>query len=410
MAAAFTVKQQEVWRETMRKHHRWNFQIGAARSGKTYLDYFRIPARVRRTTGSGLIVLMGNTRATIERNILEPMRGIWGEGMIGRVRSSGEINLFGRSAWALGADNISMVERIRGSSIEYCYGDEIPTWHRDVFDMLKSRLDRPNSTFDGTGNPAAPTHWLKVFLDSDADIYSMHYSIDDNTFLDPVFVRELKKEYAGSVLYDRYIEGLWVAAEGVIYKLLADNPERYIIDELPESLAFGTIGIDFGGNKSGHSFTFTGLPRTLDRVVTIADHYRQGIITPAQLETDFISFLLRCQSYKIPIVDIRADSAEQVLIAGLNSALIAARMPYQVQNAIKGPIIDRIRLYTLLLARDRWQIMRDCESTIGAFRSALYDSKSMDDRRLDDGTTVIDPIDSQEYSTEPYAEALLYGR
>lgn len=43
------------------------------------------------------------------------------------------------------------------------------------------------------------------------------YTLDDNPFLDPVFVRELKKEYAGTVLYDRYILGLWAASEGALF-------------------------------------------------------------------------------------------------------------------------------------------------------------------------------------------------
>ena len=44
-----------------------------------------------------------------------------------------------------------------------------------------------------------------------------NYTIDDNPFLDPSFVANLKKEYAGTVLYDRYINGLWVASEGALF-------------------------------------------------------------------------------------------------------------------------------------------------------------------------------------------------
>lgn len=88
--------------------------------------------------------------------------------------------------------------------------------------MLKSRLDKPYSCFDGACNPDAPQHWFKQFLDSDADIYCQKYEIFDNPFLSPVFVDELSKEYKGTVLYDRYIRGLWVAAEGSVYKLMCD--------------------------------------------------------------------------------------------------------------------------------------------------------------------------------------------
>ena len=43
--------------------HRWNVKSGATRSGKTYMDYFLIPKRLRAVSGNdGLSVLMGNSR------------------------------------------------------------------------------------------------------------------------------------------------------------------------------------------------------------------------------------------------------------------------------------------------------------------------------------------------------------
>ena len=109
------------------------------------------------------------------------------------------------------------MSRLRGASIKYAYGDEMADWSPEVFDLLKSRLDKPYSCFDGTLNPKDPLHWLKTFIDSDADVFYQQYEIDDNTFLDPSFVAELKKEYAGTVLYDRYIKGMWAASEGALF-------------------------------------------------------------------------------------------------------------------------------------------------------------------------------------------------
>ena len=85
-----------------------------------------------------------------------------------------------REAYAIGADNLGQVSKLQGSGLAYCYGDEIQTWNEDVFQMLKSRLDKPTSCFDGTTNPDSPNHWFKKFLDSDADIYQMQFCIDDN--------------------------------------------------------------------------------------------------------------------------------------------------------------------------------------------------------------------------------------
>ena len=171
---------------------------------------------------------MGNTRGTLERNILEPMREIWTPKLVGEIRSDNTIDLFGKKAYALGADNKKHVHRIQGATIEYAYGDEVTTWSQDVFQMLKSRLRCMHSHFDGTCNPDSPNHWFKKFLDSDADIFKQDYVIDDGV-LPGHIVEELKKEHAGTVYYDRYILGRWALAEGLIYPMY----QTAIVGSLP---------------------------------------------------------------------------------------------------------------------------------------------------------------------------------
>lgn len=234
-------KQKDFWNNC---EARWNIKSGATRSGKTYLDYFMIPKRIRATQGQGLIVILGNTKGTIERNILEPMRNIYGGNLVGNISSDNTVHLFGKKAYALGADKKNRVEVIQGAGIEYCYGDEITTWSEEVFHMLKSRLDKPNSVFDGTCNPDNPGHWFKQFLDSDADLYHQHYTIDDNPFLDPYFVEQLKKEYLGTIYYDRFIEGRWVRAEGVIYDMF--SKEKHVVETVEREYTQYYIAIDYG--------------------------------------------------------------------------------------------------------------------------------------------------------------------
>lgn len=237
-----TPKQAEYLREA---HHRWNFKGGATRSGKTYLDFrWVIPKRIRdRANMSGLTVLLGVTKATIERNVLQPMREIYGDTLVGNIGSDNIVSLFGEKCYALGAEKITQVSKLRGSSIKYCYGDEVADWSPDVFDLLKSRLDKSYSCFDGTFNPKDPLHWLKQFIDSDADVFYQTYSIDDNPFLDPGFVSELKKEYAGTVLYDRYILGLWAASEGALFTAYP----QYTDDETLLYDGIAHIDAAFGG-------------------------------------------------------------------------------------------------------------------------------------------------------------------
>ena len=219
----WTVPLTEFQQEFLRNcSHRWNIKTGATRSGKTYLDCaVTIPKRICAARDEGLCVMLGNTLGTLERNVLEPMRALWGPELVGVVRTSASgniVQLFGRKVYVLGADNKKHIARIQGAAFEYAYGDEITTWDEGVFQMLKSRLSCPHSHFDGTCNPDNPQHWFKQFLDSDADIYCQAYTIDDNPTLPPEFVAQLKKEYAGTVYYNRFILGQWAAAGGIIYR------------------------------------------------------------------------------------------------------------------------------------------------------------------------------------------------
>lgn len=236
----FTVKQQEFFDNC---NHRWNIKVGGTRSGKTYADFFWIPKRIRnRINKPGLSVILGVSKSTIERNILEPMRMLWGEDLVRTISIDNTCYLFGERVHCLGAEKVSQVSKLRGTSIKYCYGDEIAEWNQEVFELLKSRLDKPYSCFDGALNPEGPNHWLKKFLDSNADIYAQHYTIFDNPYLPEEFVEQLCKEYEGTVYYDRYILGNWALAEGLIYPMY-ENCFAEAVGSTPEEYS---LSIDYG--------------------------------------------------------------------------------------------------------------------------------------------------------------------
>lgn len=403
----FSPMQREFWRNC---NHRWNVKTGATRSGKTHQDYFLIPKRLLAVEGKeGLNVILGNTRETIRRNILLPMQQMYGLEYVGNLKADNSCDMFGQKVFCLGADNVNRVDKVRGSSIKYCYGDEVTTWNKDVFDMLKSRLDKPYSRFDGTCNPDNPRHWFKQFLDSDADIYQQAYTIDDNPFLPPEFVENLKREYSGTILYDRYIKGLWVAAEGVIYKLFADHPERFIVDDIQgQQIRHAVIGVDFGGGTSAHAFSCTGFT-TGGAIVTLDEYREQAALEPTKLENDFVDFVKRCQMRWF-VTDVWCDSAEQTLINGLRAAAAKSHLAVNIGNAMKKPINNRIRALCLLMGAGRYFINKKCVETIDALKTAVWDAKKLtEDVRLDDGTTNIDSLDALEYSYEREIPNLIAG-
>ena len=225
---------------------RWNFKVGAVRSGKSYVDTaYIVPSRLRAVAGKqGLAVILGVSRDTIERNVLEPMREIYTSTLVSHINNKNQAFICGEWVYCLGAEKVSQVAKIQGSSIKYCYGDEVAKWNKEIFEMLKSRLDKSYSCFDGSLNPEGPNHWLKKFLDQEGlDQYIQHYIIDDNPYLPPDYVENLKKEYAGTVYYDRYILGKWALAEGLIYPMY----QNAIVDKAPNDEVFEyCISIDYG--------------------------------------------------------------------------------------------------------------------------------------------------------------------
>lgn len=243
-------------------NHRYNFKIGARRCGKTYLDnLWTIPNRIIERKGlDGLYVIFGVSKGTIERNVLQPLRQIYGKTLVGNINSSNIARLFGEEVYCLGCEKINQVSKIQGTSIKYAYGDEVAKWSQEVFVMIQASLDKPYSMFDGALNPENQSHWLKKdFLDQieekGLDVYVQHYTIFDNPFLSKEFVDNLCKEYEGTVYYDRLILGLWKNAEGIIYRQFADNPSLFIKDEARDeygnkiNFMIISIGIDYGATE-----------------------------------------------------------------------------------------------------------------------------------------------------------------
>lgn len=362
-----TEKQREYLRNCS---HRWNVKTGATGSGKSFVDMAAtIPLRVQAARGEGLIVLMGNTRGTLERNILEPMRSIWPH-CVGTIRSDNTVSIFGKRCYALGADNKKHVARIQGATFEYVYGDEVTTWSEEVFQMLKSRLRCDHSHFDGTCNPDNPGHWFKEFLDSDADIYQQSYVIEDGVLPDHI-VEELKKEYAGTIYYDRYILGLWVAASGLIYPMYQESVED-VPDGEPEqrvlSLDYGTMNAFSAGLWERYGETWyrareyyysgrdEGIPKTDEEYAQALDAFTDGIGSQtAKLRT---------------IIDPSAASF---------IALLRKRGKYHVIPA-DNSVSDGIRETATALQAGRIKISPDCKNWIREAQGYVWDESAGEDR------------------------------
>lgn len=394
---------------------RWNFKSGAVRSGKSFVDVTAvIPMRIRERIGKdGLCFIIGVSKETIERNVLQPMRERYTSEIVGTINNRNIARICGEDVYCLGAEKVSQVAKIQGASAKYIYGDEVAKWNEEVFNMLKSRLDKSYSCFDGSLNPEHPTHWLKNFLDSDADIYLQEYTIFDNEFLSDKFVKNLCNEYEGTIYYDRLILGKWVRAEGAIYRKFADNPKKFyckVVDRIDENakqkqflksqFSNISIGIDFGGNKSGHSFVATAKTNNYMDLVALKSERHFGEYDSNDIDRLAIDFAQSVFDMYGNVDYVYWDNAETVLGRGIKRAFEKSFPSVIVRPARKERIQDRIQCTLRLVGAGRFYYTDGCESLKKAFCEAVWDDKKLNDERLDDGSTDVDSLDSFEYTFE----------
>jgi PBSX family phage terminase large subunit len=108
-----------------------------------------------------------------------------------------------------------------------------------------------------TTNPDSPYHWLKAHYLNNQDLrdkkilWSDHFTMADNPNLTEEFVESQKRLYSG-FFYKRFIEGLWVVAEGAIYKDSWSEALLYDLQDEPKSLRLRNghqqrvIAVDYG--------------------------------------------------------------------------------------------------------------------------------------------------------------------
>ena len=238
----FTAKQ---WRVLNNAKKRWNILYGATRSGKTTVTFPLALLHLKEHLNDN-ILFAGKTLNTIERNVFGEMRKMFGEEHIGKIVGNREITIFGKKCFVVGANDERAITKIQGMGIGYAYCDELTTFPENFFQMLKSRLDKGNACCDATCNPESPSHFVKQFLDNpnvQDSIYSEQFTIYDNTFLAPEFVRALENEYRGTIYFDKWILGKWVKAEGLVFPLF--KRERHFLTETEYGERYGSQRIAF---------------------------------------------------------------------------------------------------------------------------------------------------------------------
>lgn len=388
--------------------HRINLLYGSVRSGKTWISLLTWAIWVGEQPAGDEFLMVGKTLTTLKRNCLIVLQDLIGDNMTFNL-SKKEARIFNHRVFIEGANDVKSEGKIRGMTLKGVYIDELTLIPEDFYLMALSRLSVAGAKLIATTNPDSPEHYVKkkIIDNGEIDLACHKFLIDDNVMLDEEYKQNLKKEYTG-VFYKRFIDGEFVAAEGLIYEAFANDPDRWLIDadEIPrDDIGFIFVGQDFGGNKSKHTFTASAISRDRRRVWVLASEEYDAKGKTVEFVVSKLDSFCEGIAARYGRVDyVFADSAEQTII---NTERHKTR--WKIRDSIKRKIVDRIRCEDVMLSSHRLAIVRgENDSLVDALRTAVWDDKAAEDVRLDvPGKTNICPIDAFEYSWELYIDYLV---
>lgn len=412
-----------------------NVAEGAVRAGKTVDNVFAFAYLLERTPDR-LHLASGSTGANAKLNIgyangygLEAIfRGRYHWGKYKDNEAMFVRDGYGRDKviiFAGGGKNDSF-KKIRGNSYGMWIATEI-NLHADSFikEAMNRQLAAVQRKIFWDLNPDHPKAKIyKDYLDFYADKAAKgelvggynyeHFTIFDNATMTKERIQEIISQYdKNSIWYIRDILGKRSAAEGIInvkFASITQGQNNYFkipiakaqhLAQTGQIIAIN-VGVDFGGNGSGHAFVASGPTIGYEKLVFLCSRWYDALGTDpdalGQMFLKFIELILLTYGF---VTAVYADSEEQVLINGLKKVLRENGLGYiDIRNARKAPINDRIFAMSKIVAADRLLYTDDCETWESAMQSAVWDSKQTSLQRLDNGTTDIDTMDAAEYTYE----------
>lgn len=228
---------------------------GSVRSGKTFAVDAKLIIHLCAYNIQGKRIICGATKQSVYKNILLDVFSVVGKKNYAYNRANGELWLFGTQWFVIGAKDEAAYKQILGMTVGIAICDEWTEFPKSFTMQLFLRMSPPGSRLYATTNPGTPQHYLfteilhnENFL---PDLEVIHFTLEDNPNLDPKSKRQIVASQKG-VYYQRYILGLWVVAEGAIYRDSWNDKWLYNDSTRPRGLYGGggyhthIITVDYG--------------------------------------------------------------------------------------------------------------------------------------------------------------------
>jgi len=379
---------------------RQNIWHGSVRATKTVGSLFKFMRLIPLANTNGQIFLVGKTQGSLKRNIIAPLQDYLGNDFR-YYPGNQEIKLWDKTIHVVGASDERSVGSIQGSTMSLCYGDEVTLWPENFYNMMVSRLSLKDSIFLGTTNPDNPNHFLKKKIDEgikgNIDLNDFHFVLDDNEFLDPEVIAELKRNYVG-LWYKRFILGMWCVAEGAIYDFFNEDEHTLIRPPLAD---YFDVGADYAtGSPTAFLLMGNSLRPGKPYIWNEREYYfdpvkAQRQKTDTELSRDLAYFLSEVTADVDPIIE-RIDGVDAMLAAKStrrvnkpvhnyfmdpSAASLKLQMKRHGFTGIKdadNSVIDGIRVTSALLKNGDYSICQSCTNNIKEKYSYVWDPKQQE--------------------------------
>lgn len=207
---------------------------GAVRSGKTLCMSLSFVLWACGQFSGMSFALCGKTLNSLRRNVVTPLLELLqGYGFSCRERLSAhqlEISYGGHSNrfYLFGGKDEGSASLIQGMTLAGVLFDEVALMPRSFVEQALARCSAEGSRFWFNCNPEHPYHWFYqewIQKRREKNALYLHFTMQDNPSLSGRVRRRYERMYSG-VFYQRFVEGKWVSASGVVYP--GFSPERHV--------------------------------------------------------------------------------------------------------------------------------------------------------------------------------------
>lgn len=255
---------------------------------------------------------------------------------------------------------------IQGITLAGVLLDEVVLMPRSFVEQACARCSVPGSKLWFNCNPGGPEHWFYknwVLRPKEQNALHLHFTMADNYALPEEVKARYERMYSG-VFYDRYVLGLWVKAEGLIYPMF--SKKTHVTDSIGGPGEY-YIAIDYGTINP----TAMGLWRVWDgRAVMEKEYYHDSRATGRQKTDEEYYSDLEAFAGDTPITRVIIDPS-----AASFKECIRRHGRFHVMDA-NNHVLDGIRFTGALLKAGMVKIHESCTHTMEEFQAYVWDEKT----------------------------------